>query len=58
MSELAALPKHTYLIQSYVQVVVNVVATTAQEAVAASPVVVVIVAVAGAQEAVAPTTGR
>ena len=58
MSELAELPKDTYLVQSQVQVIVNVVATTALEAVAASPVVVVIVAVAVGPEAVPRTTGR
>ena len=58
MSELAELPKSTYLFQSYVQVIVNVVATFALEAVAISLVVVVIVAVTTALEAVAGTTGR
>ena len=47
MSELAELPKSTYLVHSYVQVVVNVLVTPALEAVAFSPVVVVIVAVVG-----------
>ena len=49
MSELAELPKHTYLIiyliQSYVQVLVQVAATTGQVAAPASPVVVVIVVI-------------
>ena len=45
MSELTELPNSTYLVHSYVHVVVNVLATPALEAVAFSPVVVVIVAV-------------
>ena len=47
MSELTELPNSTYLVHSYVHVVVNVLATPALEAVAFSPVVVVIVAVVG-----------
>ena len=52
MSELAELPKHTYLIQSWVQVVVDVGVQSSLEAVPATPVVVVIVAVATGPEAV------
>ena len=58
MSELAELPKLTYLFQSYVQVVVGVVVPRPWKQWPYTPVVVVIVAVARAQEAVALTTGR